>query len=175
MRLPAVHGPGDYQHRLYRYLKRMDDGRPAILLDQAEAAWRWVRGYVEDVAHALALATGAEHAAGRVYNVADPVAYSEAEWVSRIASVHGWEGEVVAVSPERLPPALRPSERFDLRQHYAVDSSRIRRELGYREKIDPDEALRRTIRWERENPPAELDPARWDYRAEDAVIRELRR
>ncbi len=153
VRLPAIHGPGDYLHRLYPYVKRMDDGRPAILLDQVEATWRWVRGYVEDIAHALALATTAENAAGQVYNVAEAIAYSEAEWVHRIARVHGWSGEVVAVPPERLPPAMRPSERFDLRQDYAVDSSRIRRELGYTETIDTDEALRRTIRWEREHPP----------------------
>src|SRR5207245_1703293 len=27
-RLPCVYGPGDYQHRTFEYLKRMDDGRP---------------------------------------------------------------------------------------------------------------------------------------------------
>ena len=32
LRLPMVYGPGDDQHRLFPYLKRMDDGRPAILL-----------------------------------------------------------------------------------------------------------------------------------------------
>jgi nucleoside-diphosphate-sugar epimerase len=175
VRLPAIHGPGDYLHRLYRYVKRMDDGRPAILLDEAVAAWCWVRGYVEDVAHAVALAATHEHPSVRVYNVADPVAFSEAEWVREIARVHGWDGKVVAVSAERLPPALRQSEKFDLRQNYAVDSSRIRREIGYVEKIDAAEALRRTIKWERENPPAELDPAEWDYRTEDAVFRRLER
>src|SRR5271157_4350388 len=33
LRLPMVYGPGDYQHRLFSYLRRMDDKRPAILLD----------------------------------------------------------------------------------------------------------------------------------------------
>jgi nucleoside-diphosphate-sugar epimerase len=31
----------------------------------------------------------------------------------------------------------------------AADSSKIRRELGYREQVPFDEALRRTIEWER--------------------------
>jgi nucleoside-diphosphate-sugar epimerase len=51
LRLPATYGAGDYQHRLFKYIKRMDDNRPAILLDEAFANWQWARGYVEDVAH----------------------------------------------------------------------------------------------------------------------------
>ena len=144
MRLPAIHGPGDYQHRLYEYVKPMDDGAPTIELDPELAGWRWVRGYVEDVAHALCLAATDERAAGRTYNVADPVSFSEREWVERIARVHGWDGKTVLVSKEQP---------YDLRQDYVVDSDRIRAELGYAEPTDADEALARTIEWERANPP----------------------
>ena len=56
LRLPTVYGPGDYQHRLFEYLKRMDDGRPAIPLGEGVASWRWTHGYVEDVALAVVLA-----------------------------------------------------------------------------------------------------------------------
>ena len=38
-----------YQRRLALFLRRMDDGRPAILLNRALARWRWSRGYVEDI------------------------------------------------------------------------------------------------------------------------------
>src|SRR5262245_19484956 len=79
LRLPMVHGPGDSYHRLSPYLKRMDDGRPAIVLDEAMARWKCPRGYVEDVAAAIALAVVNERAAGRTYNVAEPVAFAEAE------------------------------------------------------------------------------------------------
>src|SRR5262249_43504319 len=34
LRLPMVHGPGDYQHRLHGYVRRMDDGRRVIPLDE---------------------------------------------------------------------------------------------------------------------------------------------
>ena len=44
LRLPATYGPGDKQHRLYEYLKRMDDGCPFILLEEDEAKWRWTHG-----------------------------------------------------------------------------------------------------------------------------------
>lgn len=170
LRLPAIHGPGDYQHRLYHYVKRMDDGRQAILLDAAVASWRWMRGYVEDVAHAIALAATDERAAGRIYNVADPEAFTEEEWVRRIGRVHGWIGNVIALPSAELPKGLRQWEKYDLGQDYAVDSSRIRGELGYAERVEADEALRRAIEWERANPPGTLDPTEWDYASEDAVL-----
>jgi len=64
--------------------------------------------------------------------------------VRRIADVHGWRGELAFVNKE---------QELDLRQDYVVDSSRIRAELGYAETVDPVEALRRTIEWERANRP----------------------
>jgi len=80
LRLPAVYGPHDYQHRLVPYLKRMDDHRPAIVLDAQIARWRWTRGYVDNVAVAIALAVTDERASGRVYNVGEEHALTEAEW-----------------------------------------------------------------------------------------------
>jgi nucleoside-diphosphate-sugar epimerase len=169
LRLPATHGPGDQQHRLFKYIKRMDDQRTFILLDEALAKWQWARGYVEDVALAIALAVMNEQASNRVYNVADPTALTEAEWVRQIARVHGWRGEVIALPSEQLPPGLR-SDAFDLSQQYVVDTCRIRRELGYSEGVSFDEALRRTIEWERAHPPEKVDPEQFDYAAEDATL-----
>jgi nucleoside-diphosphate-sugar epimerase len=165
VRLPAVHGPGDEQHRLYRYIKAMDDDRPKIVLDEALREWRWTRGYVEDMGRAIALAATSSRAAGRVYNVAYERAFTEPEWVRTIARVHGWRGEVVCVPSADLPEGLRVE--FDAAQDFAVDSSRIRNELGYLEGVDIEEALQRTIEWERANPPAD---ANVDYTAEDEVL-----
>ena len=166
LRLPAIHGPGDYQHRLYRYLKRMDDIRPAILLNSQVAGFRFSRGYVENVATAVALAATDDHAAGRIYNVAEPEAFAEAEWVRTIGRVVGWEGEVVIVSPEQLP------EEDDLSQDWIVDTYRIRQELGYHEEVSREVGLERTIDWERANPPSEIQPSDYDYAAEDEILKE---
>jgi nucleoside-diphosphate-sugar epimerase len=168
LRLPATYGPGDVQHRLHELVRPMDDGRPAILIDERFAGWRWVRGYVEDVAAAIALAATDERAAGRVYNVAQPEAYTEAEWARMVADVHGWHGEILAVPSEILPEALRPN--YDERQEYVVSSDLIRAELGYQERIPLTEGLRRTIEWERANPPADFEP---DYEAEDRALAQL--
>ena len=39
----------------------------------------------------------------------------------------------------------------NLAQHWDADSTRIREELGYREIVPLDEAIRRTLAWERAN------------------------
>jgi nucleoside-diphosphate-sugar epimerase len=165
LRLPATHGPGDPQHRLARYLRRMHDGRPAIVLADDHARWRWSRGYVENVAAAVALAVEAERAAGCVYNVGEQHAYTEMEWVRRIGDVYGWSGDVVAVPAERLPTALRLP--YDFRQQYVVDTSRIRDELGYKELVSEEDGLRPTIEWELHAPESLVT----DYELEDAALR----
>jgi nucleoside-diphosphate-sugar epimerase len=168
LRLPMVYGPRDGQHRLFEYLKRMDDGRPAILLDQDAARWRWTRGYGENVAAAIALAVTGERAADRVYNVGEPQALTLADWVRLIGLHAGWSGMVVDLPADRLPTHLRVEE--DMAQDLVADTTRIRTELGYSESVPADEAMRRTIAWERANPPAVIDSTKFDYAAEDAAL-----
>jgi nucleoside-diphosphate-sugar epimerase len=169
LRLPMVYGPGDYQHRLFSFLKRMDDHRPAILLDEAEAQWRWTHGYVENIANAIALAVTDEQAAGRIYNVGEPFTFTMSEWVEKIGQAAGWQGRVVFVPHGRLPEPLRWG--INAEQDIVVDTSCIRRELGYEERIDVEEALRRTVVWERANPPKEIDLKEFDYMAEDVILK----
>ncbi len=164
LRLPMIYGPGDRLHRLYPLVKRMDDGRARILFADDVAAWRGPRGYSENVAAALALAAVDDRAAGRVYNVCEEEAFTELEWARLVAAQTGWRGEFVVVPAERAPQHLRI--RGNLAQHWAAGSGRIRRELAYREIIPRDEALHRTIAWERAHPP-QVIPALFDYEAED--------
>lgn len=166
LRLPMVYGPRDEQHRLYPYLNRMDDGRPAILLPESLGRWRWSRGYAGNMAEAIVLAVHQPQAAGRIYNVAEPEALTMAEWVRAIARAAGWHGEVVTAPPKLLPPALQSG--LDTAQDLVVDSGRLRHELGYQESVAPGEALRETVAWERANPPAQVPT--FDYAAEDAVL-----
>ncbi|HEY3365943.1 MAG TPA: NAD-dependent epimerase/dehydratase family protein [Symbiobacteriaceae bacterium] len=116
LRLPMVYGPGDRQHRLFKYIKRMDDNRPAILLQESVARWRGSRGYVEDVAAAIAFAASDQRASGRIYNVGELEAHYEADWVQRIAKVAGWAGRVVSVPDACIPAHLHVP--WDLNQHW---------------------------------------------------------
>jgi nucleoside-diphosphate-sugar epimerase len=168
LRLPMVYGPGDTQHRLFPYLKRMDDGRPAILLAEGQAGWRWTRGYVENVAAAVAHATADDRAAGRVYNVGEATAPTEAEWVHRLGRASGWDGEVVSLPATLLPAGMVPD--LDWRYCLETDTSRLRKDLGYVEPVAEGEALRRAVDWERAHPPGEAPPGTFDYAAEDAAL-----
>jgi nucleoside-diphosphate-sugar epimerase len=147
----------------------MDDGRPAIPIDGGLAGWRCPRGYVDDVAEAVVLAVENDGAVGRVYNVSEPDALTEAEWVREIGRAVGWRGEVVAAPRGRLPLPFPAG--FRTGQDVSYDTSRVRTELGYRERLPRGEALAATAEWERAHPP---DGFTLDYAAEDALLAELR-
>jgi nucleoside-diphosphate-sugar epimerase len=171
LRLPMVFGPNDYQHRIYGYLKRMDDERPAILLEEGTASWRWSGGYVENVADAIVLAVTDGRAAGEIYNVGEVTAPTTQEWIESIAQAVRWPGRVVICPKGLLPSHL--SMGIDPRHDLVASTSKIRRELGFQERVPLKEALRRTIEWERANPPDRIDPKDYDYAAEDDVFRQL--
>lgn len=168
LRLPAVYGPRDYQHRMFVYLKRMLDGRSTILLESAVANWRWTHGYVENVADAIVLALLDPRASGRIYNVGEPFALSVTERIEQIARAVNWSGHITVVPSANLPVELRGEG--NMAQDIVVDSSCIRHELGYSERVDLEEAFRRTIAWESANLPERFDPALFNYAAEDAVL-----
>ncbi len=168
LRLPMIYGPGDQLHRFHPVVRRIDDHRRAIIFEEGMAAWRAPRGYVENVASALALAAVSESAAGRVYNVAERPAFSELEWARKIAAAANWDGEFVVLPKDRTPTHLVfPG---NTAQHWEADSTRIRDELGWREIVQLDEAIPPTITWERANPPGEFNPHKFDYTAEDAAL-----
>jgi len=117
LRLPKVYGPGDNNDlaTVYRY--------------RNHPQWRWTHGYVENVAHAIALAVMNGKAAGKVYNVGELVTPTVAERLARLP-----------VSD--MPLDARPA---NFEQDIVYDTTRIREELGYREGVPYEEGLRRTL------------------------------
>jgi nucleoside-diphosphate-sugar epimerase len=146
VRLPMVYGPGDPLHRFRDFLQRID-GSPVVQIEETWAAWRGSFGYVEDVASGIALAVTGAAAAGRVYHIAEAEALSWADWVRAVGKGAGWQGQIEILPTDRAPEDLRPP--FRAEQHWTADSSRIRRELRYRETVTREEALARTVAWER--------------------------
>jgi hypothetical protein len=79
-----------------------------------------------------------------------------------------WDGEFVVLPVESTPRhLLKPGNPA---QHWTASSKRIRHELGYTEPVASEEAIRRTICWERENPPLVAFLAQFDYAAEDLAV-----
>lgn len=166
LRYPAVYGPGDGLHRLRGWVQRIDDHRPFILMGESQAGWRFTHGYVENVAAALVLAITHPSATGRVYNVGEADPPTWAQWAGDVGSVANWNGQVRVIPDNRLPAHL--AEVVDFRQDWTVDTTRIRRELGYREVVEPDQCLERAIAWERSS-RVPRDPDEFNYDAEDAA------
>jgi nucleoside-diphosphate-sugar epimerase len=168
LRLPMVYGPGDPLHRFYPVVKRIADGRRHIIFPETLAAWRSPRGYVENVAAAIALAATDDRAPRQIYNVCEEPSFSELEWAQKIASQMRWEGEFVVMPVERTPRhLLKPG---NAAQHWTASSGRIRHQLGYQEVVEIEDAVQQTIRWEWENPPTVAFLAQFDYAAEDAAV-----
>jgi nucleoside-diphosphate-sugar epimerase len=171
LRLPMVYGERDYQRRTAIELQRMDDGRPAILLEEPFARWRWTRGYVDNIAAAITLAIVDPAAADKVYNLGDAEARSYAEWVTALGNAAGWQGRVLVVPAGSLPAQLRPPD-ADYAHHLVADTSRIRNELGFIDPVPFFQGLTRAIDWERrQRETSPLPPI--DYAVEDEILTRL--
>src|SRR5262249_21302131 len=106
----------------------------------------WTHGLAEDVAEAVTLAAINSLSAGRVYNVGESDASRMAERLAGLARAAGWRGRIFGGSPSELDQADRMA--YDCAHHIAYDTTRIRRELGYREVIPAEAALARTLEYE---------------------------
>ncbi len=106
----------------------------------------------------------------RIYNVGDSDKLTMADWVHELAKAAGWSGKIVVASKNCPPPNL--TAQFNMDQHLAIDTTRIGQELGFREPVSREEALKRTAAWERLHPP-QIDPKMFDYEAEDRILTEL--
>ena len=170
LRLAPLYGPHDYFRRFYPLMVRMIDERPRILLGASQADWKWTHAFVDDAAHAVALAMGSPSENKRVFNVGERSTPSMKERIEHIGTVFGWEGKVSVVPDEKLPDYLRTPG--DFAQDLEIDSSLIRKELDYKERADYYDGLAAAIDWYRSNPPPKMAGRKFSYQAEDAVLSE---
>ncbi|MBI4287776.1 MAG: NAD-dependent epimerase/dehydratase family protein [Chloroflexi bacterium] len=174
LRYPVIYGPRQLGAREWSIVRRILDGRKHIILPDGGTALEH-KGYTENMAHAVMLAVEKPESSGQIYNVGDETVLTIKQWVETIARLMGHQWEIVEM-PYRL---ARPSRPYSGRTHHRVlDLAKIRTELGYKELVPVEEALRRTVAWlveHRPDPDGEVerqlqDP--FDYAAEDHFIKE---
>ncbi|MBZ0184664.1 MAG: NAD-dependent epimerase/dehydratase family protein [Candidatus Obscuribacterales bacterium] len=165
VRLPVVFGPSDPQTRIYDYLRRMNDKRPFILMGDRQARWKVTRGFVTDVARAVALCAQDQSKNCRIFNTGQKDPVNEYEWVKMISRAASWKGEIITIDDDAMPEHIRQD--YDWGQDLTIDSSRIRDELGFRESVDIEKALSQTIEWQTKNPPSDKSEEPINYAAED--------
>ncbi|MVO98258.1 NAD-dependent epimerase/dehydratase family protein [Paenibacillus lutrae] len=171
LRLPVVYGPNDSQHRFFNYLKRMEDKRSFIFLEEGFSNFRWTHGYVEDVAQAITLAVTHNRASGKVYNVGQLNVPTMVDLISGIGRLSGWDGEVIKVPGTYLPEHLRPHD-LNTSQNLVYDTSLIRSDIGYEEICSLEEGLIKTIEWERIN-PKNYNIDDFNYIIEDELYKQI--
>ena len=123
------------------------EGRPIPVYGDGGNVRDWL--FVEDHARALELIAD-RGTPGEVYNVG---ADTEMANIDMVRSLCGWMDELVADSPHRPHADLIEfvTDRPGHDRRYAIDSGRVRRELGWRPSVDLHEGLERTVRWYLEN------------------------
>lgn len=178
LRYPLIYSPRELAPREWSIVRRLLDGRPAILVPD-DGLKLLSRGYAQNMAHAVLLAVDhPDAAAGKIYNVRDERMFTLREWVWGIAQAMGKSCEIVSIPFE----LARPTRAYAGRAHHeALDISRIQADLGYRDVVSAEEALRRAVHWLLDNPPerggdteARLnDP--FDYDLEDWLLQRYQR
>lgn len=121
LRVPGIYGPGRLP------LERLRRGEP--LIRHAEAGYS-SRIHVDDLATALLLAGTLPAAAGRIYNVTDGNTATMTEYFERVATLAGLPAPAL-VSRAEAERRLSPGLMSFLAESRRIDSSRIRRELGF--------------------------------------------
>lgn len=123
------------------------EGRPIPVYGDGRNVRDWL--FVEDHARALELIVR-KGEPGRVYNVG---ADAEMSNIDIVRAVCGWMDEFVPDSPHRPHADLMAfvPDRPGHDRRYAIDSSRVRKELGWRPALDLHEGLGHTVRWYLEN------------------------
>ena len=108
------------------------------------ASWIATYGFIEDVASGIVLALDHPHARNRTYNLGEPDLVDHFEWAKRFAASMDWGGEIQTNDEESGTFAG-----LDLSVPLKLDTSRIREELGFSERVHVYERVARTVEAER--------------------------
>lgn len=174
-RYPIVYGPRQLMPTEWCIVRRVIDRRPHIVVADGGLTLCHA-GYVENLAHAVLLATDRPEAcAGRFYNCGDDHVLTVAQRIEVITEALGHRMEPISL-PWSLAIPARPLVMQPLPTHRVYDLTALRRDLGYRDVVEPRDALARTAHWLVAHPPPPggteeivlQDP--FDYAAEDRLI-----
>ena len=182
LRYPILYGPRQIIPREWPFIRRARDGRRQLILADGGLTLKSA-AYIENAAHAVMcavdrLADAPDTVTGRIYNVTDNRALTLRQIAEVVADEMGHRFEFVNLPYELAAPA-RPTIMHWSTAHRVVGTEATRVELGYRDQVEPEEGVRRTVRWLLDHPPSPRaeallqDP--FDYGAEDELIARWRR
>ncbi|MEL7155068.1 MAG: hypothetical protein AAFN30_00560 [Actinomycetota bacterium] len=177
LRYPMLYGPRQLIPREWPFIRRALDRRPTLIVGDGGLTLKSA-SYVENAAHAVLCAVDrADAGAGRIFNVTDTRALTLRQIAEVVADELDHRFEFVNLPYELAAPA-RPTVMHWSSGHRVVNTSELSSILGYHDVVEPEEGLRRTVRWLVDHPPTPANEALlqdpFDYEAEDELIRRWR-
>lgn len=171
---PETYGPRQHSPPFWCVIKRIQDGRRQMIIADGGIKISQ-RAYGENCAQSVLLCVDKpKESAGQYFVVGEQPLHTERQLIELIAETMGAELELVDLPYPLAKPAhyqwlLGPG-------HRVHDDTKIRRVLGYREKVEPGEAVIRSVHWIIENAPrlheeweSQMHDT-FDYPAEDQLI-----
>ncbi|UCD16859.1 MAG: SDR family oxidoreductase [Candidatus Zixiibacteriota bacterium] len=131
---PRQDPDSEYSAVIPKFINALQLKKPPIVFGDGEQSRDFT--FVENAVQANLLATTAENAVGKYYNIACGARYTLNELIVLLKEIIG-----VDIQPRYDPP--RPG---DILHSYA-DISNARHDLGYKSTVDFKEGLRRTVAW----------------------------
>jgi nucleoside-diphosphate-sugar epimerase len=162
LRLGAVYGEYDYQHRFEFILRRVRAGRQRLPI--GPGTFLFSRIYVGDVATAVAEVLERDDLAGEIFNIAESTTAAYRLFAEQIIAAADGKLELVPIPEERLPEDLKITG--SVSQHLLLDASKARRILNWKDR-ESREALRRSVSWHLDNPPSDGGD---DFAQDDAAL-----
>lgn len=136
LRLPAIYGSPETS-RIDDYLTPMLLKKEEIFISPQRKSWKFSRALHKNIAFGIFLVVKARNKGKYIYNIAEEKAYTEKEWIEKIAKIIDWKG--------RILENIDLDSDVDLQQDFYVSSEKIRKELGFYEKYDTDDGLEENI------------------------------
>lgn len=157
LRMSCIYGPGDvpldgWGGRHPAFFQRLRDKAPIPLPDEGRALLH--PGYVADLGRAFGDALEREESIGQVYNIGGDRALTMRDYVARIAEALGvepnFEPATAADILDRFAPLTNRRGLLFSCEHMCCDTSKARRDLGWRPRMPLDTGLRLNIEWMQE-------------------------
>ncbi|MFI5046434.1 MAG: epimerase [Acidimicrobiia bacterium] len=177
LRFPMLYGPNNQRPHEWSVVRRVRDGRRHMILPDGGFQVHSRCAARNAAAFVLAAVDAPDVAAGQVYNCGDLTSWSLRQWAEAVVAVLGAELEMVPIPSEVAVDAattLMPLGNTTA-THCIVSTEKARRELQYRQVVEPAAALAEVVAWYESQPdfdasgyPSLTD--RFDYDTEDALI-----
>lgn len=173
-RYPSIYGPRNPHVWEWPSIKRVLDGRGFMVIPDGGLSIHYRLSGWNAAQSVLLAVDDPEEASGEAFNCADDDQYSLVQWHQMVLEHLDSDLELVSVPGDIPSPGWGLVVfRYDCSPHVIVDTSKIRRLLGYGDAVPAREGLGRTVDWLVEHRAESdswslIDP--FDYDAEDRFI-----